>query len=68
MGPLDIVLILVIAAVLALALRSALKKKGSCSCGAGCENCSGSCSACGMRGGCAQQKDDGEDAGQISKT
>ena len=52
MGPLDIILIVVIAAVFALALRRTIKKKGSCSCGSGaCDGCSG-CSACSKRDTC----------------
>ncbi len=68
MGPLDIILILIIAAVFALALRRTLKKKGSCSCGAGCENCSGACASCGMHGSCAQHKNSGEAPDQTPKT
>nr|MBQ6241886.1 hypothetical protein [Lachnospiraceae bacterium] len=42
MSPLDIILIIVIAAAFALALRRTIKKKGSCNCGSGaCDGCSG---------------------------
>ena len=68
MGPLDIILILLIAAVFALALRRTLKKKGSCGCGAGCENCGGACASCGMRGSCVQHKYNGEAPDQTPGT
>ncbi len=66
MGPLDIILILIIAAVFALALRRTLKKKGSCGCGY--ENCGGACASCGMRGSCVQHKNNGEAPDQTPGT
>ena len=66
MGLLDILLILLIAAVFALALRRTLKKKGSCGCG--CENCGGACASCSLHGSCAQHKNSGEAPDQTPKT
>ena len=45
MNPVDILLIVILAAAVALALRRVVKnrRRGGCSCG--CEGCSGSCPA-----------------------
>ena len=55
MGPIDYLLLVLIAAAAFFALRRMRKNKGSCSCGNGA--CSGNCAACGACSSCAKKKD-----------